>query len=52
MIGKIPMVLKMKIQINHAKWLFLPAFHKAIAFQTVSQIARTIITGMSHGNID
>jgi len=31
-IGKIPTVFKMKIQINHAKWLFLPAFHKAIAF--------------------
>jgi hypothetical protein len=52
MIGKIPNVLKMKMHINHAKWLFRAAFHIAINFQTVSQIAAIIITGMSHGSIE
>jgi hypothetical protein len=52
MIGNIPIVLKMAMQINQARWLFRPAFHNAINFQTESQTARIIIMVISHGNID
>jgi hypothetical protein len=41
-------VLKIKRHINQARCLFRAAFHIAISFQTESQIARTIITGISH----
>jgi len=46
------MVLKIAMQMNHAKWLPFAAFHIAINFQTVSQIARIIIVGMSQSSIE
>jgi hypothetical protein len=52
MIGRIPIVLKMKMQMNQARWLFRAALHIAINFHTESQIARTAITGMSQKNIE
>jgi hypothetical protein len=52
MIGRIPIVLKIKMHINHARWLFRAAFHIAISFQTESQIDRTTINGMSHDSIE
>ena len=36
-------MLNIKIQINRANWLFLPAFHKAIAFHINSHITAIII---------
>jgi len=46
MIGKIPMVLKIAIQINQARWLFRADFHNAINFHTISQTARIIKIGI------
>gem|GEM_PF-5145348 len=36
-------MLNIKIQINRANWLFLPAFHKAIPFRIISHITAIII---------
>ncbi len=41
--GNIPTVLRMKININHTRWLSLPAFQSAIAFHTASQHTSIII---------
>lgn len=46
------MVLKMKIQINHVKWLFLSAFNIAVKFPTESQTAIIIITESRHHIIE
>jgi len=43
-IGKMPAVLKMERQINHANWPLRALFHKAIVLHTPSQIATRIIT--------
>src|ERR1035437_9858810 len=42
--GRMPSVLKMARQMNHASWLLRALFHRAINFQTPSQIARRMTT--------
>ena len=42
--GRIPAVLKMARQINQANWSCRALFHRAISFQTPSQIAKRMIT--------
>jgi hypothetical protein len=42
--GKIPIVLKMAMQINHTRWLFLADFQKASIFHTASHIAKQVMT--------
>jgi hypothetical protein len=49
MIGNIPIVLKIAMQINQARWLFRAAFQIAINFHTASHIERIIIIGMNQG---
>lgn len=48
MIGKIPAVLKMKMQINRANCFFVPDFQSAIPFQIISRIIRMIINDIIH----
>src|ERR1035441_3006188 len=42
--GKMPAMLKMARQMNHASWLWRALFHRAINFHIPSQIARKMIT--------
>src|SRR5208283_1127793 len=42
--GKMPAVLKMARQMNQASWLWRALFHRAISFQTPSQMASRTIT--------
>ena len=46
--GKMPTVLKMARQMNHANWSCRALFHRAISFQMPSQIARMNDYGDEH----
>ena len=48
MIGNIPIVLKIRIAINHTSWLFLPDFQRAMPFQIASQMINGIKTKVNH----
>jgi len=48
-IGKSPMVLKIKIKINQVKSLFLADFHNAFAFHTSSQTTTNKINNKNTG---
>ena len=51
--GKIPIVLIIKIAINQPFWLFLADFRRAMLFHTVSQSTRgTIINGNHKKSLD
>jgi len=45
-----PNVLKMAMQINHARSLLRADFQRPISFQHTSQSAKTIIKGINHEN--
>jgi hypothetical protein len=54
--GKMPTVLKMATQINHASWLWRALFHMAISFHTPSQMQwtfhiRSLVDGFSDQTI-
>src|SRR6516164_2216580 len=42
--GRMPAVLKMARQMNHANWSWRALFHRAISFQTPSQMATRMMT--------
>ncbi len=42
MIGKIPIVLKIVMHINQARWFFRAAFHIAINFHLASLVLQAI----------
>jgi len=52
MIGKIPQVLNIKININRTIWLLCHALYKAIAFRIKSQIAKQTHKVASQGSMD
>jgi hypothetical protein len=48
MIGRIPAVLKMNKQTNHANCFLVPDFHRAIPFQIISRMTRITKTMVIH----